>query len=91
MARETVTAVLIQQQQQQIALTQMTFYHKMAVDYVLPIQKRVDIPRVENYYEVTIPRYSPDDFKSHFRLTRAVTVSRAISLKLSYNRHWHIR
>jgi hypothetical protein len=70
MARETVTAVLIQQQQQQIALTQMTFYHKMAVDYVLPIQKRVDIPRVENYYEVTIPRYSPDDFKSHFRLTR---------------------
>jgi hypothetical protein len=72
MARETVTAVLIQQQQQQIALTQMTFYHKMAVDYFLPImrQKRVDIPRVENYYEVTIPRYSPDDFKSHFRLTR---------------------
>jgi hypothetical protein len=70
MARETVTAVLIQQQQEQIALTQMTFYHKMAVDYVLPIQKRVGIPRVENYYEVTIPRYSPDDFKSHFRLTR---------------------
>jgi hypothetical protein len=33
MARETVTAVLIQQQQQQIALTQMTFYHKMAYRY----------------------------------------------------------
>ena len=27
------------------------------------------IPPIENYYELTIPRYS-DDFKMHFRLTR---------------------
>jgi len=26
--------------------------------------------RIENFYEKTIPRYSPNDFQSHFRLTR---------------------
>ena len=32
--------------------------------------QRKTVNRIENYFEVTIPRYSPDDFRSHFRLTR---------------------
>ena len=28
------------------------------------------VNRVENYFEITIPQYEPDDFRSHFQLTR---------------------
>jgi hypothetical protein len=31
---------------------------------------RDDVPNVENYTEVTVPQYLPDDFKSFFRMTR---------------------
>jgi len=27
-------------------------------------------PKIENYYEITIPSYSLEDFRSHFRLNR---------------------
>ena len=32
--------------------------------------RREHVPKVENYFEETIPRYSLGDFKSHFRMTR---------------------
>lgn len=28
-----------------------------------------EIPRCENYYEITVPRYLPEEFQSHFRMT----------------------
>ena len=28
------------------------------------------VNQVENYFEITIPQFEPDDFRSHFRLTR---------------------
>jgi hypothetical protein len=47
-----------------------------------------EIVRVADYYEITIPNYTVDDFKSHFRLTR--DTFQATYLRLSttetYNR-----
>ena len=34
------------------------------------IRQKEDVTRIENYYENVIPRYMPDEFRSHFRLTR---------------------
>ena len=31
---------------------------------------RRDISRINDYFEVTVPRYQPDVFRSHFRMTR---------------------
>ena len=32
--------------------------------------RRERVPKVENFYEVTIPKYTPEDFRGHFRLSR---------------------
>ena len=34
------------------------------------IRLKQDVTRIENYNENVIPRYMPDEFRSHFRLTR---------------------
>jgi hypothetical protein len=43
-----------------------------SVDLFLPKLKeqRDHVPKIKNYFEETIPAYSPDDFKSHFRMSR---------------------
>ena len=33
-------------------------------------EPREKIARIENFYETVIPRYTIDDFRSHFRLSR---------------------
>ena len=38
--------------------------------YINLFNERKTVNRVENYFEITIPQYEPDDFRSHFRLTR---------------------
>ena len=32
---------------------------------------RRDLNRIQDYFEVTVPSYTPSEFRSHFRMTRA--------------------
>ena len=71
MVTRILTALFLQQEEK-TSLMHMAFHHQTAADSLLPFvfKQRQKISRIENYYELTIPSYSPDDFKSHFRLTR---------------------
>jgi hypothetical protein len=42
----------------------------IANDAEVPPERRTKVPRIENYAEITVPRQSMEDIKSHFRLTR---------------------
>lgn len=33
--------------------------------------RKREIPRTENYFEITVPQYSPSEFQSHFRMSLA--------------------
>lgn len=74
MARQFILPLIIQQQNAYSTLLYGSIYHLKSTDaFLLNTDERRcpgSIPRIENYYELTIPRYSPDDFKMHFRLTR---------------------
>ncbi|CAC5420667.1 unnamed protein product [Mytilus coruscus] len=92
MSRQCIPVLIIQQQNANYTLMYSAFYHLMSADgFLHNFEERrssESIPRIENYYELTVPRYSPDDFKMHFRLTRATfesTCSR-ISRQVEFNR-----
>ena len=75
MARQLIWPLIIQQQNAYSTLLYGSIYqyHLKSTDaFLLNTDERRcpgSIPPIENYYELTIPRYS-DDFKMHFRLTR---------------------
>lgn len=50
--------------------------------------RRDSIPRIRNYAEIVVPKYSLIDFKSHFRLERSSfdIICRAIGRQLSVHR-----
>ena len=48
----------------------MLLYNQMSSADVLWANRRPCVPRVQQYVEVTVPNYTLDDFKSHFRLSR---------------------
>ena len=66
---KTVCSCLHTQMQQQFCLL---FNHFSENTLIIPtlFNERKTVNRVENYFEITIPQYEPDDFRSHFRLTR---------------------
>lgn len=45
------------------------------------------VPRVHRFFEMTVPLYSMDDFKSHFRLSRGTyqTTSLRLGVLSEYN------
>ena len=72
--RQIIAAIIVLHQQQASAsLSNSVMNYLSCTDHILLLNKRrnpEDIGRVADYYEATIPRYSPDDFKTHFRLSR---------------------
>ncbi|CAC5364603.1 unnamed protein product [Mytilus coruscus] len=92
MSRQRIPTLIIQQENANYTLMHSVFYHLMSTDGFLhnfeESRRSESIPRIENNYKLTVPRYSPDDFKMHFRLTRATfesTCSR-ISRQVEFNR-----
>ena len=70
--KQLIAALIIQQQcfQQNLYLS---VHHLYSSDYLMSnlCRQRSDfVTRIHNYFEITIPQYSIDDFKMHFRLTR---------------------
>lgn len=49
--------------------------------------KRQYVPRVHQFFEMTVAQYSMDDFKSHFRLSRGTfqTTSMRLGILSQYN------
>jgi hypothetical protein len=48
----------------------MFLYNQMSSADVLWTKRRPCVHRVQQYVEITVPNYTLDDFKSHFRLSR---------------------
>ena len=56
--------------QQQVCLLFNRFSENTLIISTL-FNERKTVNPVENYFGITIPQYEPDDFRSHFRLTRS--------------------
>lgn len=55
----------------ELTLSLFYYYRQSDGDVVLTLMKTKEHkPKIENYYEITIPSYSLEDFRSHFRLNR---------------------
>lgn len=61
-----IVALLRQNETSLIAL-----YDQLSSFDILLLKKRSHVPRVQHYVEVTVPHYTLDDFKSHFRMSRS--------------------
>jgi hypothetical protein len=63
----------------------VTLYdHLSSGDMLLPM-KRTTVPRVQHFMEVTIPQYTLDDFKTHFRLSRRTCQTTCLRSLSDYN------
>lgn len=63
------------------------------LDYQVPIRRRNERPRNQDYFEITIPRYTDILFIEHFRMSRRtfeVHINIHISMKIYvYNLYIH--
>lgn len=73
MSNKQLAAAVIIQQQHLFSVTMcLSINHLRSTGCILLNQRESSesMTRVQNYYEITIPQYSLDDFKTHFRLKR---------------------
>lgn len=61
-------SVLIQQNRNLTLISAL--YYELTSSDALRLQRRHNLQRNHHYIEVTIPNYTLDDFRSHFRLSR---------------------
>jgi hypothetical protein len=88
MANPATLIVALLKQKETNLTNMITLYdHLSSGDILLP-RKRVFVPRVQHYVEVTIPQYTLDDFKSHFRMSRGTYERTCLHLRPlpEYNR-----
>jgi hypothetical protein len=52
--------------------TFQTKMYDMILHYTIDIQKREDANRCSSYVELVVPNYTFNEFRQHFRLTRAI-------------------
>ena len=84
MAQQVMGGILLSMQQQRTLIWTSAVTHRAQANAsnisLLLLQKREHIPRVKNFFEITIPMYELDDFQGHFRLSRSSFENLARSL-----------
>ena len=80
----SIAALIMHHQRFFITTVSLSIHHLHSSRYTNQIRQTSDsMTRIPNYYEIPVPQYSVDDFKMHFRLSRATLQSTCARLSLT--------